>query len=199
MILTDYSETKRGNIALFLDGAFAFSISPEAFTAAGLRTGDELDQRTVAELREASDLKKAKDKALTLLSYKQYTSAELEKRLCEHTTPEAASLAVERMEALGLVNDGDYAERYARRLAARGLGERRMRMEMRQKGLPQETVDFALSHLESDPAGRARELLEKKYPLWREDEKIRRRAYAALARRGFGSDDIRRAMGDDYD
>lgn len=199
MILTDYSQTKRGNFALFLDGDFAFSVSPEAFAQAGLRVGQALDEAAVAELRAQSDFKKAKDKALTLLSYKQYTSAELEKRLRDHVPPEAASLAVERMESLGLINDDDYAQRYAQRLAARGMGERRIRMEMRQKGLPQETIDFVLSHLEMDGAGEARALLEKKYPLWREDEKIRRRAYAALVRRGFGSDDIRRAMGNDYD
>lgn len=201
MRLTDISRTKRGYIALFLDGEFAFSIAPEAFAASGLRVGGTVDEERLAELRDDAELKKAKDKALTLLSYKEYTSAELEKRLKGYTSEEAAVQAVERMTELGLLDDADYAERYARDLAERrGFGERRIRMEMRQKGLPPEAIEEAVSRLETDPVGRARELLEKKYPLWQEDERVKRRAYGALARRGFGPDDIRRAMADmEYD
>lgn len=201
MILTDISHTKQGNIALFLDGEFAFSMAPEAYAMSGLRVGDALDEDTVEELRQEAAFQKAKAKALTLLSYKEYTTAELRKRLCGVTDPDTAQRTVDRMEELGLLNDEDYAQRYAQDLARRrGFGERRIRMEMRQKGLLPETIDFAVSFLETDPAAQARELLEKKYPLWQEDERVKRRAYGALVRRGFGSDDIRRAMADnEYD
>lgn len=37
-------------------------------------------------------------------------------------------------------------------------------------------------------------LLFKKYPGWQEDEKVRRRAFAALQRLGYAYTDIRRAM-----
>lgn len=201
MILTDISHTKQGNIALFLDGEFAFSMAPEAYAMSGMRVGDALDEDTVEELRQEAAFQKAKAKALTLLSYKEYTTAELRKRLCGVTDPDTAQRTVDRMEELGLLNDEDYAQRYAQDLARRrGFGERRIRMEMRQKGLPPETIDFAVSFLETDPVAQARELLEKKYPLWQEDERVKRRAYGALVRRGFGSDDIRRAMADnEYD
>lgn len=197
MILTDISRTKRGYIALFFDGAFAFSMTPEAYALSGLEIGSQVDADRVEALRAEMELQKAKDKALTLLSYKEYTSAELEKRLREHAGPEAAEEAVERMVELGLLDDDDYAQRYARELSQRkGYGERRIRMELRRKGIAAETVEFAVSHLEADPVEQARELLEKKYPLWREDERVKRRAYGALARRGFDADDIRRAMAD---
>ena len=140
---------------------------------------------------EQGEYEKAKAKALTLLSYKEYTSGELTKRLQQTVSQEAAEQAVERMISLGFINDEDYAQRYAGKLAAKGFGEWRIRMEMRRKGLDPDTIDFTL---EADPVERAREVLEKKYPLWQEDERVKRRAYGALARRGFRPEEIRQAM-----
>ena len=152
------------------------------------------DKNTYISPEEQTEYEKAKAKALTLLSYKEYTSGELTKRLQQSVSPKAAEQAVERMVSLGFINDEDYAERYAGKLAAKGFGEWRIRMEMRRKGLDPDTIDFTLDHLEADPVEQAREVLEKKYPLWQEDERVKRRAYGALARRGFRPEEIRQAM-----
>ena len=72
-----------------------------------------MDGQALEELRAQAELKKAKEKALQLLSYKEYTAKQLSDRLARTAGEETAKLAVMRMEELGLVDDADYAMRFA--------------------------------------------------------------------------------------
>jgi regulatory protein len=109
MRITDFKTTKQGRIALFADGAFLFSVHPETFASMGLSVGCELDEDAIHQLEAETELKKAKEKALTLLSYKEYTTHQLEDRRLRHVREDAAQQAVRRMEELGLLDDDDYA------------------------------------------------------------------------------------------
>lgn len=195
MRITDYKMTKQGRVALFVDGEFLLSVHPDTFAAMELSVGCELDEDALQELEAQTELKKAKNKALTLLSYKEYTSHQLEERLKRHVESDAAQQAVERMEELGLVDDDDYAIRFARDLSRRKhYGVLRIRQEMRRRGLSDDQIEYAVSLLDADPVEQVRELLEKKYPMAWEDEKVKKRAFSAMMRRGYRADDVRHAL-----
>ena len=49
--LTQIKETKKGRLALFLDGEFAFSLDEDTFAAAALHQDDELEDWQILELR----------------------------------------------------------------------------------------------------------------------------------------------------
>ena len=49
--LTQITQTKKKRYALFFDGEFAFSLDEETFAAAGLHTGDTLEESEIAALR----------------------------------------------------------------------------------------------------------------------------------------------------
>ena len=108
--------------------------------------------------------------------------AELKKRLQKH------------MEELGLLNDEDYARRLANELFTRKkFGARRVKQELHQKGIDDALIaavmdEFSTERSETEENIRA--ILERKYPMAREDEKVRRRAVAALQRYGYGFDEI---------
>lgn len=187
--------TKKGRIALFVDGDFLFSVHPDTFATLGLSVGSELDEDALVKLEAQTELKKAKEKALSLLSYKEYTSRQLEERLRRHVADDAAQQAVARMEELGLLDDDDYAIRFARDLSQRKhYGVLRIRQEMRRRGLSDEQIEYAVSLLDANPVTQVRELLEKKYPMAWEDEKVKRRAFSAMMRRGYRADDVRHAL-----
>ncbi len=195
MRITDFKTTKQGRIALFADGAFLFSVHPDTFVSMGLSVGCELDEDAIHRLEAETELKKAKEKALTLLSFKEYTSHQLEDRLKQHVQEDAAQQAVRRMEELGLLDDDDYAVRLARDLSQRKrFGILRIRQEMRHRGLSEEQISYAVSLLEDNPAEQVRELLEKKYPAAWEDEKVKRRAFSAMMRMGYRAEDIRSVL-----
>lgn len=195
MRITDVRMTKRGRVALYVEGEFLLSMHPDVFAVSGLSVGSEVDTESLETLSAEAELKKAKEKALNLLSYKEYTTKQLTDRLKRHTDEESAEQAVARMEELGLLDDDDYAERFARDLSERKkFGILRIRQEMRQRGLTDEQIEYATSLLRSDPEEKMREIIARKYPLAYEDEKVRRRAFSALMRMGYPAAEVRRVL-----
>ena len=183
---------------LYIDGEQAMKIDTETFLRSGLRPGDELTDEALHELVQASDAHRAKEKALYLLEHRAHSKKELTEKIARTTASrEAAQAAADRMEELGLLNDGEYARRYAQELFTRKrYGAMRVRQELRQKGIDPELVEELLAEYADENAAlmNMQALLLKKYPGWQEDGKVRRRAFAALQRLGYAYADIRRAM-----
>ena len=48
--LTQIKETKKGRLALFFDGEFAFSLDENTFADAGLHQDDDLEEWQIEEL-----------------------------------------------------------------------------------------------------------------------------------------------------
>ncbi len=103
------------------------------------------------------------------------------------------------MAERGWQDDGRYAEVLARNRANNGFGPVRIRAELRTHGLDERLVDAALEACEMDWGQSAREQLQKRFgnqPAVARQEVARRGAF--LQRRGFGLDDIRRALSQDF-
>lgn len=203
MELTAAEPRRRGLVQLFLDGEAAVKLDAQVFLQSGLKPGDQVSDQELFELIQASDARRAQEKALYLLEYRNYSKRELTEKIARTAASrEAAQAAAGRMEELGLVDDRRFAQDYARELFGRkGYGSRRVAQELRRRGIGQELIQELLAEYE-DPerAGEAiRRVLAKKYPGWREDEKVRRRAFAALQRLGYSYQEVREAMGQGED
>ena len=61
--LTQIKETKKGRMALFFDGEFAFSLDADTFAKADLHEEDLLEEWQIEDLRKQSDTRRALDKA----------------------------------------------------------------------------------------------------------------------------------------
>lgn len=199
MELTAAEPRRRGFVQLFLDGEAAVKLDAQVFLQSGLKPGDQVSDQELFELIQASDARRAQEKALYLLEYRNYSKRELTEKIARTAASrEAAQAAAGRMEELGLIDDRRFGEDYARELFSRkGYGARRAAQELRRKGLDQELVQELVEKYGSpEQSGEnIRRVLEKKYPGWREDEKARRRAFAALQRLGYSYQEVREAMG----
>jgi regulatory protein len=111
MKITAANRTKRGNIALSVDGEYVCSVQESAWLDSGLSVDDETDEETLNRLLTASQYASAKRKALNMLSARSYTEKQLTDRLARTHSRDTAADAVDRMVELGLVNDRDYALR----------------------------------------------------------------------------------------
>ena len=203
MELTAAEPRRRGFVQLFLDGEAAVKLDAQVFLQSGLKPGDQVSDQELFELIQASDARRAQEKALYLLEYRNYSKRELTEKIARTAASrEAAQAAAGRMEELGLIDDRRFGEDYARELFSRkGYGARRAAQELRRKGLDQELVQELVEKYGSPEQSEKniRRVLEKKYPGWREDEKVRRRAFAALQRLGYSYQEVREAMGQDED
>ena len=107
---------------------------------------------------------------------------------------EAAQRAADRMEELGLIDDEDYARRLAQSLfGGKHFGARRVKQELRRKGIADDVIEAVLAEFSTDrdeTEESIRAILERKYPGAWTDEKVRRRAVAALQRYGYGFEEI---------
>ncbi len=198
MELTAAEPRRKGLVQLYIDGEPAVKIDNEVLLLSRIKPGDELTDEELHQLILDSDAHRAKEKALYLLEYRDHTKKELTEKIARTAASrEAAEAAVDRMEELGLIDDDSYGRRYARELFVRKkYGPLRVRQELRQKGIDPELISELLEEYDDPEAFTERigEILEREYCGWREDEKVKRRAFSALQRMGYSYEHIREGM-----
>ena len=151
-------------------------------------TREELEQR----------YRRALDAAAKQLSYRALSEKALHRKLLEKGHEEdAADYAAAWLLERGLLNDAERAEASVRTLTRRGYGPLRIRQELRRRGIPDGLIDEALDGFDAD-LGRMTVLLDKRLRGDLSDRREVQKAVAALQRRGFRWDDIRRAL-DEYE
>ena len=191
MKITDIRPRRKGLSAVYIDGDYALSLDTQTLLEHRIDIGREFDDEELHDLIESSNERRAKEKALWLISYRSHSKKELRDKISRTCDRQSAEKAVERMEELGLVNDRDYAERCAQTLIfTKHMSKRGAAMELRRKGIESEIIDEVLDDIEVDEREQIQAVIERKYPKI-DDEKIRRRAVAALQRLGYGWENIK--------
>jgi regulatory protein len=131
---------------------------------------------------------------LRLLTARARTRAELAGQLTKRGYPDDVSaLVLDRLTAVGLVDDEDFAEQWVRsRRVNAGKGRRALASELRTKGIDDDVIAAALEDIDSDAErSRAEQLVADKLRRERltddaDDVKVTRRLVGMLARRGYG-------------
>ena len=135
-----------------------------------------------------------KGRALRLLSGREYSRVELERRLQSHEeTPGALAQALDDLQAKDFINDARVVESVLHRRAPK-LGSQRIRQELQAKGLEPEAVAQAVSALRATEVERAREVWRKKFGQPAKDAAERGKQMRFLAARGFGGEAIRKVV-----
>lgn len=142
----------------------------------------------------------AYDRALRLLSIRDHSEVELRRKLRRAAhEPEEIDRAIERVRALGYLNDARFARLRASSLVTQGrLGPRGVAAKLQQAGVSESLVREAVAQAMDgkDELELATELLKKKHPdaLGSKDPKVRARAARYLAGRGFSSGVVARVL-----
>lgn len=195
MKITDIVPKRKRLSAIYIDGEYALKVDTETVLTSRFKVGSEITDEELKELIDEGEEKRAKEKALWLLSNRDHSRRELETKIRRTSDPQSARKAAERMEELGLVDDEKYARRLAQQLFyGKHLSERGVRQKLIEKGLERELVDEVLEEFDLDPREQIEELLETKYARSLSDEKGRRRTIAALQRMGFSWSDIKACL-----
>lgn len=187
------SKHKRGRVLVFLEDGACLKITEQELLDFGLRSGDELDATTLTRLKEAAGVSNVKAKAADLIGKRAMSRASLEKKLKEKGASEAdARYAAEWLEAIGAINDADYAAVLVRHCADLGYGPARTREKLYEKGVPRELWDDALDQL-PDSSEQIDRFLQSKLRGRTPDEKEKKRLTDALLRRGYSWGDVKAA------
>ena len=150
-----------------------------------------------------------KGRALRLLSGREHSRQELERRLAPlEESPGQLAKILDELQGKGFISEQRVVESVLNRRSAK-QGASRIRQELQSKGLDRELVTEAVASLQSTEIARARLLWEKKFanraavaPTEHPDKASERAAAASergkqvryLASRGFSGDTIRRVL-----
>lgn len=130
----------------------------------------------------------AMEKAVALLASRARTEKEIADALRQNAYPEqTVARVMARLHEAGYLDDEDFAGQWAASRASKGLGARRIRMELRQKGVDPDTIESAISAVDEeermDGAMKAAQKAARGKDLSLPAE--RQKVLAALARRGY--------------
>ena len=191
-----------------------FEVTLEALERNRLGVGDPLPEaHRHLLLNDDADVR-VREAALNLLSYRMRTRSELKRRLRQKDfRPARIDLCLDQLEAKGFLNDEAAAAAFIRdRLRHRPRGKARLSSELRSKGLDADTVNRVINDVfeneGTDDLLLARQVAEGWLRRQNQDtvktladtahsqsrEKVRRRLYGHLTRRGFRGDALRTAI-----
>lgn len=135
-----------------------------------------------------------KGRALRLLSGREYSRSELERKLASfEEEPGTLRSALDDLQAKGFISEARVIESVIHRRSGK-LGLMRIRQELQGKGLDPEAVANALSHLKPSERERAQEVWRKKFGAAPSDAQDAAKQMRFLASRGFGGDVIRQVV-----
>ena len=136
-----------------------------------------------------------KGRALRLLSGREYSRAELERKLKSfEEEPGSLAQALDELQAKGFISEQRVIESIVHRRAAK-LGTARIKQELQGKGLDPAAVSAALVGLKATEHERALAVWRKKFGVPPVDAQAAAKQMRFLAARGFGGDVIRRVVG----
>ncbi|MCB0118944.1 MAG: RecX family transcriptional regulator [Anaerolineales bacterium] len=172
-------------VNVHLDGEFAFGLA--RITAAWLKVGDVLSEEKLASLQAEDARERALQQALLFLSYRARSEKEIRQNLKKHEYPEdAIEYTMIRLRENRLANDKEFAQAWVEnRSTFRPRSRRALTMELRQKGLDEETIKNAVSDVDEEAL--AYETARKRAPRLQRLEwgEFRKKLSEHLARRGF--------------
>lgn len=135
-----------------------------------------------------------KGRALRLLSAREYSRAELVKKLTPfETSPGELAKVLDELQAKDFINEQRVVDSVLHRRSAK-LGAARIKQELQSKGLDAGAVLEAVDVLKSTEVERAREVWRKKFGNAPENASERGKQMRFLMSRGFGSEAIRKVI-----
>ncbi len=195
MQITAIEPRRKGLSALYIDGELAMKLDTEVLIAQRFDVGREITDEELRECLIASELKRCKDKAMWLISFRDHSRRELVDKLRRDYSEDCCEQTADRMVELGLIDDERFARRYSADLInLKHLSYRGVRQKLAEKGISRELIDEVTGESEIDEEQQIRTIIDKKYSRVMNDEKGRRRAYNALMRLGFSYQDIKSVM-----
>ena len=202
---------KGEKIHLSLDGEYIATVNADYWFTCGIKSGSEVTPEQLEELLTESARRKMMNKALDLLSLRDYSRRELSDKLVTKawekkeqkdmdlgSLKQQASDICDRLEELGLLNEERFARSYVDELIRRKhLSRSGLKTALIQKGVQRDIIETVLEEVDVDPVEQIRELLATKFKNRDlSDEKQKSRTVNALLRLGYRYNEIHAAMGE---
>lgn len=198
-MVTDLKELSRSRSKVYLDGVFAFVLYKGELRKYQIQPGSELSEEAEQEILTVLLPKRAKLRCMNLLLSREYTERQLRDKLEQGFYPQpVVDEALEYVKSFRYVDDRRYAAHFIEcHLADRS--RQRIRMDLLRRGIAGGIIEEELSAAAEDELNPKEgellaRLLEKKHYSAEMTMQEKQKIFSHLLRKGFQSEDIRRAM-----
>ena len=190
------SQRVKGRFLVCLDNEDIIRVGEGEMISFALHAGLELGPEELEALKQAAAVGKLKERAFAMVARKPMSRRALGEKLLElEPEDEAAVCAVlDRLEELGLLDDAAYAKTVVRYYSRKVYGEAKLRDELYRRKVPRELWEEALAEAEPSEEGVDVLIAKKLDGIEAPERKDFQRVSNALARRGFGWEEIRDGM-----
>ena len=161
------------------------------------KSGMSFDRQAFERFIRERSYSFALEKAVTLLAARARSEKEIVDCLRKNAYPEVTIAKVmARLQESGYINDADFAAQWTMARTSRGVGSRRIRMELRQKGINVSEIDQALDSIDEEEMLNSALKVAQKAANGKNiaDPADRQKVLAALARRGYDFSTARCAL-----
>lgn len=148
------TQRKKGRYNIYLDGHYSFSVSESVLIKHQLYKGQEITAQLKQILSTEDSFSQFYEKALNYLSYQLRSEKEIYTYLRKYEAdPEVIAKVQQKLRLEGLVDDQKFAESYIRTmLKTSDKGFKVIQQQLRQKGIPAETITAAASEYDEATA-----------------------------------------------
>lgn len=170
----------------------------DIITRFNITKGVSITNEELLGIIRAAMLRKARERALYLIDYREHSYLELLEKLQKNYDDDICFEVLDELASKGIINDRRYAEHLAEKyFVLKKYGEYRVKAELNKRGIPQNIISDTLDMYEDETYDRLTELVQKKYsPLPIDDYKSIQKVKASLARLGYSFDDINNVIND---
>ena len=180
-----------------LDGQFAFVLYKKEISRFGIEVNAELSEELYEQIKKDVVLKRAKLRAMHLLTDMARTESQLRDKLKRNMYPEdVISQAIAYVKSFGYINDEAYIENFIQ-----SKRETKSRKEIYAlllgKGVSSEQIDLVFEQCyekNTEQEAISRLIRKRNVDILHVSEQELRKLYGYLARKGFQYDDIRQVI-----
>lgn len=199
MTVTRITELNKKKSKIDIDGEFAFVLYKGEIRAYGIAEGNKITEDTYQMIIQQVLSKRAKLRSMNLLKSRDYTTAQLRKKLKEGFYPsEIIDEAIDYVTAFHYLDDERYARDYIR-YHIQDRSRKRIEMDLLQRGIDKQQIERLYGEITAEDKEDREEVLiadflMKKYSVGEMDDTQRNKAIAALYRKGFSLDKIYKVL-----
>lgn len=218
LIVTDVRSAVKDErrVNIFVNGRFECSLDLAQVVELGVKVGQKVDAERLLELKRESEFGKIYQRALEWALVRPRSARELQdylkrrqmkrrqlnwqrekdgKKALMEIDERTIQLVANRLIERGYIDDQKFADYMIESKQGRkGVSERKLRLELKRKGVSQDNIERALNDQSYDEREELRRVIRKK-----------RRRYDApklinyLVRQGFDFEEVREAVAEEYD
>ncbi len=198
-VVREILEKKRSSVIVLESGARFWLTRSQLRERATISVGDEIDADELTQWLLPRQYPMALNNAVEMLAQRAHASGEIAQKLRRRLYMEdTIEMVLYKLEKERLLDDEAFARDWAASRARSQMGRSRIKQELRMKGISQEMVQIALEELDEEESGDAAVALARKllrrYSREDDERKGMQKLLAAMARRGYGYEESKRAV-----